>query len=88
MYNVQMKDFKVAEARARFGELLDQAEAGESVFIERRGVRYRLEADRPSSRAPARSQFFASIHPDVLSGEWTWNWSKRSLTFRARRKRR
>ncbi len=56
-----MKDFKVAEARARFGELLDQAEAGESVFIERRGVRYPLEADRPSSRAPARNQFFASI---------------------------
>lgn len=38
-------DLKVAEARARFGELLDEAEQGRPVFIERRGVRFRLAAE-------------------------------------------
>ena len=33
------KGYKVAEARARFGEVLDDAEKGIPVIIERRGVR-------------------------------------------------
>ena len=41
VYTVHMKLLKVAEARARFGELLDHAEQGDDVFIERNGVRFR-----------------------------------------------
>jgi prevent-host-death family protein len=41
-----MKHLKVAEARARFGEILDEAEKGAPVVIERRGVRFRLVAER------------------------------------------
>ena len=40
-----MGNMKVAEARARFGEILDAAEKGLPVVIERRGVRFRLVAD-------------------------------------------
>ena len=55
MYNVHtVKFLKVAEARARFGEILDQAEAGSPVLIERRGVRFRVVVDHsPKAAAPA-----------------------------------
>src|SRR5688500_12092129 len=52
VYNVHMfKYLKVAEARARFGEILDEAENGTPVVIERRGVRFRLVAE---PAAPSR----------------------------------
>ena len=67
-----MACFKVAEARARFGEILDEAEKGGTVVIERRGVRFRLiaEADRP--RSGRQAPLFEFVHGDVLSGQWTW----------------
>ena len=41
VYNVHIMTYlKVAEARARFGEMLDEAEKGTPVVIERRGVRF------------------------------------------------
>lgn len=83
-----MKDFKVAEARARFGELLDQAEQGDPVCIERRGIRFTLQAERPRPRPATRRPFFTYVDPDVMRGEWTWVWGKGGVQFRARRKRR
>lgn len=50
------KRFLVAEARARFGELLDEADQGETVVIERRGVQYILQRDE---RKPAPIDFHA-----------------------------
>ena len=48
MYNVRMKRYTVAQVRERLSEALDSAEAGKPVVIERRGVRFRLEAARPA----------------------------------------
>jgi antitoxin (DNA-binding transcriptional repressor) of toxin-antitoxin stability system len=81
-----MKHYKVSEARARLGDLLDEAERGDAVVIERHGVRFTLSAERPSSRASARP-LFASVDPDVMSGQWTWAFTARGLRFRARRGR-
>jgi hypothetical protein len=88
MYNVlTMKGFTVAEARARFSDLLDQAERGETVVIERHGVRFSLKPDVPER--PGRSApFFEWVDPAVLSGEWTWTSAKKGLTFRPRRSRK
>ena len=44
-----MKAYRVADARARFGNLLDEAERGDTVVIERNGVRFRLEDERPET---------------------------------------
>ncbi len=85
MYNVHtMKFLKVAEARARFGEILDQAESGAPVLIERRGVRFRVvvdEAPKISSRTG-----FAFVDDAVMDGQWSWEPSKDGVTFKARKK--
>jgi hypothetical protein len=83
-----MKGYRVAEARARFGDLLDEAESGDTVVIERRGVRFLLEAERPSAPiAQPKKGGLEYVHPDVMSGTWTWAGGPRGLTFRARRRR-
>lgn len=90
MYNVQaMKHLKVAEARARFGDILDEAEKGNAVVIERRGILFRLVAESSSTRAaaPAASPF-ARIDEDVLSGQWTWAAAAKGVRFSSRRKKR
>ena len=90
MYNVQtMKHLKVAEARARFGDILDEAEKGNAVVIERRGTLFRLVAEARSARsaAPAASPF-AKIDTDVMSGQWTWTAGAKGFRFSSRRKKR
>jgi antitoxin (DNA-binding transcriptional repressor) of toxin-antitoxin stability system len=89
MYNVQtMKRLKVAEARARFGEILDEAEKGHPVFIERRGVRFRVVAEPMVKPATAKSPLVATVDPAVITGQWSWVTGRRGLTFAARRKAR
>jgi len=83
-----MKGFKVAEARARFGDLLDQAEQGTTVIIERKGVRFTLEAQRPVTQGAQPDRFFDFVDPAVMSGEWTWTPVSEGLRFRPRRTRR
>ena len=83
-----MGNMKVAEARARFGEILDAAEKGLPVVIERRGVRFRVvaEADRPA--AAPRGAAFHFVDPAVTSGQWTWRAdAARGMQFAARKRR-
>jgi antitoxin (DNA-binding transcriptional repressor) of toxin-antitoxin stability system len=83
-----MKPLKVAEARARFGEILDDAESGRPVTIERRGVRFRLTTEPESAPRVSRGAFFEHVDPQVLAGQWTWKPAARGLRYSARRKRR
>jgi hypothetical protein len=82
-----VKGFSVAEARARFGDLLDQAEQGESVVIERRGVRFTLRSEPVGPTPPARP-FFEWLDPAVDAGQWTWDLTRSGATFRAPRPRK
>lgn len=87
MYN--MSSMKVAEARARFGEILDAAEKGLPVVIERRGVRFRLVAEVARPAAPPDDAVFEFVDPAVASGQWTWRaHASRGMQFAPRRKRR
>lgn len=79
-------DLKVAEARARFGELLDEAEQGRPVFIERRGVRFRLVAEPAEALKPVKAPLFDYVHRDVANGQWTWKPGAKGLAFDGRRK--
>jgi len=79
---------KVAEARARFGEILDEAEKGTPVFIERRGVRFRLVADPGQPSTAAKPALFDFVDTAVMSGQWTWKAGAKGLAFSSRRKRR
>jgi prevent-host-death family protein len=45
-----MKRYSVAQARQQFAELLDSAERGDAVVIDRRGVRFVVEASSSTLR--------------------------------------
>jgi hypothetical protein len=82
-----VKGFTVAEARARFGDLLDQAQEGKSVVIERRGVRFMLRAEEVAATGPPQP-FFEWLDPAVEAGQWTWDLTKSGAKFRRKRKTR
>lgn len=83
-----MKPMKVAEARARFGEVLDEAEKGATVVIERRGVRYRVVAEQAPVLRQSAVDVFDFVDADVLNGQWIWEAAAGGLAFKPRRKRR
>ena len=79
----------MAEARARFGELLDEADQGETVIIERRGVQYTLKAHTATAKPmTGGKRLFEWIDPDVLNGQWTWTPTKNGLRFTPRKPRK
>lgn len=82
-----VKGFTVAEARARFGDLLDQAAQGDTVVIERHGVRFVLRAE-PQKPRHATSKFFEWLDPAVDAGQWTWDLTPGGAKFRKRRTRK
>lgn len=89
VYNVHaMKYMKVAEARARFGEILDEAEKGAPVVIERRGVRFRVVAEPGRPSGASKAALFEFVDSAVMTGQWTWKAGARGLAFAPRRKRR
>jgi len=88
MYNVHVKRYTVAQARQRLAEAIDSAENGEPVIIERRGVRFRLEAVRPRRRSARRVPLLDILDPAVSSGNWTWSLNAGRLRFKRRARRR
>jgi hypothetical protein len=82
-----MKRYSAAQARQHLAAVLDAAEAGESVVIERAGVRFqvRAEAKRRRGRRPRLVEW---LDPAVEAGNWTWISTKRGLRFSARKPRR
>lgn len=84
MYNGHMKRYSVAEARARFSDLLDAAEQGEPAVIERRGVRFVIRPEESPKRA-GRHKMIEYVDPDVARGQWSWDWTATGLEFKGGR---
>ncbi len=82
-----MKRYSAAQARARLADLLNDAERGTPITIERRGVRYVLRVDRKPVRRRATRSLIEVLDPAVERGEWTWTMGARGLRFTARRRR-
>lgn len=78
-----MRRYTVAQARQRFADVLDAAEKGEAVVIERRGTRFSVRAERPrGTRArPPQEPIFGEGDPAVERGLWHWAWSRSGLRF-------
>jgi hypothetical protein len=76
-----MKGYRVSEARARFGELLDEAEAGDVVFIQRHGVTFSLRAEDAASKRSEPVSTITWAHPAVEAGQWTWEEGPHGLEF-------
>jgi len=81
-----MKRYTVAVVRERLSEALDEAEKGVPVFIERKGVRYRLAVEKPRGARTARRARIEILDPVVSTGEWTWDWTSKGLTLRGKRR--
>ncbi|HEY2899412.1 MAG TPA: hypothetical protein VGL59_02465 [Polyangia bacterium] len=80
------KRYSVAHARRRMAEMLDSAERGEAVIIERKGVRFQLVATK--NKAPrARAPVVEIVDPAVDRGDWTWAEGASGLTFVGRKRR-
>ena len=79
-----MKQYTAATAKERFSLLLDAAERGEPVIIERRGVRFRVQTDRQLSRMKTpRTPIIEIVDPAVAKGDWRWQWTPDGVRFDA-----
>jgi hypothetical protein len=87
MYNVHVKKYSVAMVRERLSEALDYAHSGEPVFIQRKGVTYRLSRE-PSKRTPKKAPKpkLEILDPSITDGQWTWDWSGGGVEYRARKR--
>jgi prevent-host-death family protein len=73
-----------SEARRQFFRLLDAAERGEDVVLERKGVRFRLVVVEDDTEARPAESPIAVTDARVLSGEWHWDLdSEGNLIFAA-----
>jgi len=88
-----VKRYSTAEARVHLAQVLDFAEQGQDVVIERRGIRFTVRplpsGKRRSSRKAPRIEI---LDPAVEAGQWTWGWGEDGIEFidrrRARRRKR
>lgn len=77
-----MKRFTTATAKQRFSLLLEAAERGESVIIERRGVWFRVQPERQTvSKKTRRKPVIEIVDPAVAKGVWQWQWRADGLSF-------
>ena len=80
------KRYTVVQARERLSTVLDEAEQGVPVIIERRGVRYQVSvvaASRSRRKAGARIEV---LDPAVDEGRWSWTLGADGTTFRSRKR--
>jgi antitoxin (DNA-binding transcriptional repressor) of toxin-antitoxin stability system len=82
-----VKRYTAAQARQHLSDVLDAAEAGEPVVIERRGVHFAVRAEAKGA-ARRRAPLVAWMDPAVARGDWTWEWTSRGLRFSRRTRRR
>jgi len=70
--------------RERFAEALDNADRGEPVFIERRGVIYELTVRKAPNRRKKATRQIDVLDDAIVEGNWTWDWEKGDLQLRTR----
>lgn len=86
MYNVHVKVYSVARARAHLADLLDAAESGEHVIIERRGVRHALTVQEPRTPWRPGRRCIAIVDAGIEDGNWSWTWDARGIKPTRRRR--
>jgi hypothetical protein len=82
-----MKRYPVSVARERLADVLDAADAGEGVIIERRGVQYEIRTKKRTTSRREPAPVITAADRAVTGGEWTWNMGENGLTFGARPRR-
>lgn len=79
---ISMKRYTVSQARMRISEVLDSAERGEAVFIDRQGVRFEVTLAKSKGKATKkRTPVLKILDRAVEAGDWTWSHGPDGLTF-------
>lgn len=77
--------------RERLAEALDEAQAGHPVFIERRGVTYRISVEAPGAKTrESHPRSIEILDAAIERGAWVWEWNPRAgsgLRLRARKRK-
>jgi len=82
-----MRRYTSSQLRSRLAEILDAAERGERVVVERRGTRFTIRPEHPAAAPPRhrRPSLIAWMDPAIEAGGWTWDYRPgQGLRFRAR----
>jgi antitoxin (DNA-binding transcriptional repressor) of toxin-antitoxin stability system len=88
LYSVRINRYTSSQVRERLADVLDAAERGEEVVVERRGVRFVIRAERARrSGRNARQPMIEILDPAVAEGAWTWTFKSAGLTFLSKRRR-
>jgi hypothetical protein len=85
-----VKRYTSSQLRSRLSEVLDAAERGEAIVVERRGTRFSLRAERPDKKPGRRrgKSLFTWTDPAIEAGQWTWDYIPgRGMRFRSRLKK-
>lgn len=69
-----MKRYSVSELRAHLADVLDQAQNGETVIIERRGQRFQVIPRTLKNKWPELRAKIEIHDPALLEGQWGWEW--------------
>jgi len=81
------KLYSASVVRERLADALDEAERGDAVFIERRGVRFRLALEPSAPRTKRRAaRRIEVLDAAVAHGTWSWEWKPGTLRFKSRRR--
>jgi antitoxin (DNA-binding transcriptional repressor) of toxin-antitoxin stability system len=80
------KRYTVVQARERLSTVLDEAEQGAPVIIERRGVRYQVSVVAASRRRRKAAPRIEVLDPAVHEGQWSWASGAAGLAFRPRKR--
>jgi antitoxin (DNA-binding transcriptional repressor) of toxin-antitoxin stability system len=80
------KRYTVVQARERLSTVLDEAEQGAPVIIERRGVRYQVSVVAASRRRRKSAPRIQVLDPAVDEGQWSWTTGADGLSFRRRKR--
>lgn len=80
-----MRKYSVSMVRERLAEALDDADRGEPVFIERRGVTYEVTVRKAPTRKKKATPQIEVLDRAMVEGNWTWKWEKGDLRLRTRR---
>jgi antitoxin (DNA-binding transcriptional repressor) of toxin-antitoxin stability system len=83
-----MKCYTMAQLRERLAQVLNEAERGIPVVIERLGVRYVLRAEPARMRRHTRPSVIEILDPAITEGQWRWTWAREGLRFRSGRRHR
>ena len=79
-----MARYTATDARRHFFQLLDAAERGEQVVLERHGVRFKLVLEAAEVVETPAAVLIVN-DPEVLQGDWTWTSDEQGqLQFQAR----